>query len=674
MAYYVDFMSFGGTAYRVEIGDTGGTPLPLTGGPEPFVTQEDDGGDLFTPVRLQTGTIRVIDDGSLMADIIPENNTTTKVRLKNSGATVWEGYLCAAGYSQPWDGNLNMIELPVQSVLSSLYDVSIDTLYLGQLMSFSDIINAGIESIGYSLHVASTADDCSGAWMSAKVNASVFFSKEEISNGGYRQTAYFGKSYGEIIEDICKLFGLMCRDTGIGLLFATYDKPTGFAVGILTSVFTFKGSNNEQGFMQGKKTAKVVVSLGDTKNIMTELPFAPETPNPPVIIDLLEGKLYVQEYSQRTGGIEAWSEFEYSVSVDSELDEFGNIKYWWVYSSEGTASFSDFSQNCLINDPSQHLQDNSVLYTGAFPVRWFYQQSAETVRLKNGLFIQQQTAGLPMNDVVNYNVIYSIGTEQPFSLNDGYIVLNMSCNAIEENVVQTKWIYDSGTMLFVSLQFGDKYWNGTEWSDTLSRFSLRFENGRIVTNKTAEMNVDADSGYFIPVLSKLEGYVSLHIYDVCCNMTYVPESNTIDERGKIISDLEISFFYLNNLTASDRSTNVYRQTILNSGFGEDKTIGFPIGTMNNNLPTQALIKSDATTYIETLSYGGVNERPEMHLLDRMVSYYDRVRQTLRAKVGTGLGLFGTLYSHGGRVFVGIDAQHNWRDDTQEVEFIEVRTE
>jgi hypothetical protein len=237
-------------------------------------------------------------------------------------------------------------------------------------------------------------------------------------------------------------------------------------------------------------------------------------------------------------------------------------------------------------------------------------------------------------------------------------------------------MYGSSTMLFVSLQFGNKYWNGTEWSNTLSRFSLTFENGgRIVTNKTAEMNVDADSGYFIPVLSKLEGYVLLHIYDVCCNMTYVfTDFQQLDERGKIISDLEISFFYLNNLTASDRSTNVYRQTILNSGFGEDKTIEFPIGTMNNNLPTQALIKSDATTYIETLSYGGVSERPEMHLLDRMVSYYDRVRQTLRAKVGTGLGLFGTLYSHGGRVFVGIDAQHNWRDDTQEVEFIEVRTE
>ena len=46
MAYYVDFMSFGGTAYRVEIGAANGNPL--TGAPEPFVTQEDDDGDLFT--------------------------------------------------------------------------------------------------------------------------------------------------------------------------------------------------------------------------------------------------------------------------------------------------------------------------------------------------------------------------------------------------------------------------------------------------------------------------------------------------------------------------------------------------------------------------------------------------------------------------------------------------
>ena len=69
-----------------------------------------------------------------------------------------------------------------------------------------------------------------------------------------------------------------------------------------------------------------------------------------------------------------------------------------------------------------------------------------------------------------------------------------------------------------------------------------------------------------------------------------------------------------------------------------------------------------------------SHRPEMHLLGRMVSYYNHIRLGMRAIVADDQNLISKLWSHGGRVFIGIDAQHNWRDDTQEVEFIEVRTE
>ena len=43
--------------------DYTGDPIPLKGGAEPFVTQEDDDEDIFTPVRTQSGYIRIVDDG-----------------------------------------------------------------------------------------------------------------------------------------------------------------------------------------------------------------------------------------------------------------------------------------------------------------------------------------------------------------------------------------------------------------------------------------------------------------------------------------------------------------------------------------------------------------------------------------------------------------------------------
>lgn len=674
MAYKVNFASISGTLYTVWIGESSGQDTELKGAPDTFVTSEESGGDLFTPVRLHTGVIRVIDTGTLMQNIIPQNNTTTKVQLKYSTQTWWEGFLCAAGYSQPWDNNKCMIELPVQSVLSSLYDSTISTAYVGQMMSLGSIIAAGLSSIGYSAHAVSIADDCNGAWAGALVNASVFFSREEVSNQGDRHTEYFGLSYGVIIEDICKLFGLMCRDTGLSILFATYDYPAMFNVRVLLDCFTFKGTNNEQGFIHGKRCAKVAINLGDTKNNLVTLPFTTETAAQPTVINLYEGKIYIQQHAQRNNGDEAWANYKYGVTQGKDGPGPG-AECWWIYTSQGSATFNDFLQNSFVNVPSEHLFNGGTLYTGAFPVRWFYQQSAETVRLKNGLFIQQQTIGPVGNDVAVYDIIYSLYTSQSYSLNEGYIDINMFCGSLEERASGDGWIYGTSTMLYVSLQFGGKYWNGTAWTSTPSRFSLTISNGgNIVTNKTAEINVDADSGYFIPVLSKMEGYITFSIYDVCCNMTYVgKDMNQLDERAKIISDLEINFLYLNSLTASDRSTNIYRQTILASGFNDDITIECSIGTMNNNLPTPAFLKSSATAYIETLAYGQTNQRPEMHLLGRMAAYYNQVRRTFIAKVSADTSIAYRLYTYGGRYFAGIVKEHNWRDGTQDVEFIEVKT-
>jgi hypothetical protein len=54
-----------GTDYTVNIYDAAysGNPIPLKGGAEPFITQEDDDEDMFLPIRTQSGYIRIVDDG-----------------------------------------------------------------------------------------------------------------------------------------------------------------------------------------------------------------------------------------------------------------------------------------------------------------------------------------------------------------------------------------------------------------------------------------------------------------------------------------------------------------------------------------------------------------------------------------------------------------------------------
>ena len=61
--YSITFKSLrAGTVYTLNIGGGSGAAVPLKGGAQPFVTQEDDSDDQFAPIRTQSGYIRIIDD------------------------------------------------------------------------------------------------------------------------------------------------------------------------------------------------------------------------------------------------------------------------------------------------------------------------------------------------------------------------------------------------------------------------------------------------------------------------------------------------------------------------------------------------------------------------------------------------------------------------------------
>ena len=63
MAYSISFKSLrAGTVYTVNIG-SGIGDVALKGAAQPFVTQEDDDEDMFTPIRTQSGYLRIVDDG-----------------------------------------------------------------------------------------------------------------------------------------------------------------------------------------------------------------------------------------------------------------------------------------------------------------------------------------------------------------------------------------------------------------------------------------------------------------------------------------------------------------------------------------------------------------------------------------------------------------------------------
>ena len=89
--YSITFKSLrSATVYTVNIG--GGSlssVVPLKGAAQPFVTEEDASDDFFTPIRRQTGYIRILDN---------EEDADGYVIDQQNPADWWKGFDTCHGY------------------------------------------------------------------------------------------------------------------------------------------------------------------------------------------------------------------------------------------------------------------------------------------------------------------------------------------------------------------------------------------------------------------------------------------------------------------------------------------------------------------------------------------------------------------------------------------------
>jgi len=345
-------------------------------------------------------------------------------------------------------------------------------------------------------------------------------------------------------------------------------------------------------------------------------------------------------------------------------------------------------QNSVIYRPlyDPHYSSDDNLHTGAFPCRWFYQkEDTENPLLRNGLFLNQQYLVSGQSFTPYY--CYSIESRIEHQHSDGALRIDMVChNFMRGNLAgdedklhfgefTTIWGVKPQTILNCILTWGNQEWNGQEWvthSGDYQTFQITFDGNGIKTNKTSSVHVDESQGYFMPITAEMKGKIKLYILNVASTTT---DSGYHNAHSRIIEGLIIERLYSISMVSSRRDQNVYRQTILQSGFSEEKSISLSLGTMNNNVPSHVFIKSDVNTYKESANYytptSTKQQRPELHLIDRMAAIYRQVRRAYSVTVERGIELMRTRYIYGDRPFLGIKTQTNWRDDIEEVKFLEV---
>ena len=156
--YSITFVSLRtATTYTVHIGGGTGTEVPLKGGAQPFMTQEDDDEDMFTPIRTQSGYIRIIDDGKDAngnafdwKDLIPATDTARPVTLTHDSgghATVdWVGFMQAQDFGNVLYGNPQEREFPIQCVLTVTQGTDINYQQTS-IQNFAYLLKQAVDSI-----------------------------------------------------------------------------------------------------------------------------------------------------------------------------------------------------------------------------------------------------------------------------------------------------------------------------------------------------------------------------------------------------------------------------------------------------------------------------------------------------------------------------------------------
>ena len=707
-----------------------GSTTTLTGADEPFVTQEDFSDDIFSPVRGQTGTFRVMDetnDSSLLETLIPQNNTQKLITLISGtwsgdvftdSETRWIGFLCAEAFTQPWDNQKKIIEFPVKSLLSALEDVQIPIEMASLETNIAMLIRYAFEALSVNprnLYVISNLYfSITNNYLSSEqflwnnIKWSLFFSEEEIMDQGDVTIELVGISYREALSMVLKMYGLMFRETGENAYISMYD---GLAIKIipyswnkivslsegnsvivsysdlptsdLLSSVVFKGQDNVAGFLQGRNSVQVTLSIGGLA-LNLQLPHTTQDSSTVVnVSNMYSGHLYVQPHTPRTLGYESFSFGLYHITKVYISENLYNL----FYSRDGNSDYAD----CLSHSVLYSLNyDESHYVTGAFPCRWVRKDPSDhsAIILQNGLFLCCQSitrmvtpTTFPWDQPSTTNpIIYTLQSLLRFNWNNGFININFNLHSLivlnnkinyqideEDNYIPPLYLY-------CQLVIGSYYWNGSSWSDTESDFTIYCKNGKIQTNKDDSMNVSASEGWFIPITQSLNGYVTFKVLSIILNRPH----NSIahwDARCSIMSNLKICFFQNNDFAASDRTENTYREHIEIAGFGNPEKITLQLGTINNNIFAPCFIKNKDGNYVEKFTYlseySFIHQRPELNLLARMRRHYQSIRHSFIAIIGAGVDILAKTYLHNNRNYFAIDKQHNWRDDTQEVKFIEV---
>lgn len=696
--YVVPFTSNDGTNYRVDIYKEGfiGRPQQLITGDQPFVTEENSSDDFFCPVRSQTGTLQICTDmpdgGTIrLEDILPADNISCPIRLVSIGANntetiVWQGFLSCEAYSQDYTEIPQILSIPIISVLEAMASVPLDQTRSHGLATLSEAIYNALNEInvqsGMTFYTHVRYSMTSWRIFQKIIDQSVFFKENEYTHENGTVYIVNGISSQDVLKILCTFMGWIVREQGTEILFEYIGETLGMYQETFTNFGTnfhqqgtpsaqitsadmedleWMGTDHQRSIMQGAKSVEVVAKIqtNDFNLKLPDFPFGDTTTLEWIKIKYQSNTWkYLYDLFNNNNNNNAYSNIAYGY-YSGQLTRRGDSQYTFAYLGASTKSAFFSRMSLLPQSPQPAIYKNPMVAGAAFMRYAIEDEQTSTHNMQTGLYCPL-LPGAHGQDAP----IFKMWTPKRSAFLNGHfnIKADMLFNALyrynsaNEQIMSDKindsYIACDGEKLDMVLKVGDKYWTGSDWTDTRTIFQATMTEG----------GIDVD----IPVNQYLSGQVQI---EVLAGVT-ITHINTLYE--VIFKSLEVSFAYNEDYQASNRSENHYF-SILETNFRDEIGINTEIATWLNNQPSPSIVRVGAaagqamTEMTYYTSTGSESRRPEVDLLNRLAAYYGAARQRLELKTTHPASAALSLIKYNGispdtRKYLPLSESRDWKSE------------
>lgn len=468
MAWTISFKSFDNSDIVVSIGGGSGQ---IVGAAHPFVTEEDESFDMFTPVRLQSGYINFYDDDdSTWISMIPIGATSRPVEVTKGGYTVWRGFLKPETYGGEYGVVPQVRQMPVVCILSVLSAYQLPTTPpsgMSYTPTFVQLINyiigevatdAGM-TIGINWLVSNQTFE---TWKGLHVQWGNLMVVDDTGNVVPRLNNL------ELLEEICKYLGVTAR-TWNGDVYFTMADDAGWRTPLTeidaSAGFNMAGIGTEE-FVQGCSRATVTSDINSQSTLIS-------MPGDKILEENISGAVTDTTYGT-TGK-------KYEKAVSGTDYDFGTV----AVETSGNAGFE------IVEYIDDTTGMNNIVHD------WSCQLTLTNNAIASGTYAK-------------------FSTPLQYALSGGKLIISGSAflDEIVDNHHSTK--YPVGNVR-CRLRIGDYYWTGYNWEmegTEKPTFQLTVKDGQIGKGDwyaTQQGTVwEFEAGYTVPVTA-LSGDIEFEI-------------------------------------------------------------------------------------------------------------------------------------------------------------------